>query len=225
MAEEMARDSFVFYRSFMEAITMLPSEDAYTLMIAVGNYALDGIEPELTGVVKIVWTTIRPQLEANRRKYENGKKGGAPKGSRNNPAGRRGKTEVMPETNRELTIGISKPECSFTAPSLKEVQEFITANRAMVDAKRFMLYYEGKKWQHNGEFIDWKNKIQSWDHEERKRQGLIKGVNVLGVGEYLDTDGNRRYSTTGPVIPSNAPARPSKGHWWNTITNEWCLVA
>lgn len=225
MAEETTRDSFVFYRSFMDAMAMLPAEDAYTLMMAVGSYALDGVEPELTGVVKIVWTAIRPQLEANRRKYENGKKGGAPKGSRNNPAGRRGKTEVMPETNRELIIGISNPECSFRAPSLKEVQEFIISSGAMVDAQRFIIYYEGKKWQHNGEYIDWRNKIQSWDYDERKRQGLVKGVNVLGVGEFFDKDGNRRYSPSGPIIPSDAPARPSVGHWWNTITKEWCLVA
>lgn len=104
---ESRRDSFIFYRSFWEAIREADEAGQRQLYAAIAAFALDGEEPQLTGLIKAVWLAIKPQLEANRKRYENGKKGGAPKGSSNNPTGRRGKaiaTEPKePITNQELT--------------------------------------------------------------------------------------------------------------------------
>ena len=81
------RDSFVFYRSFYEVIKLLDDCNAKALLSAIGDYALDGIEPTFDdNILKAIWLTIQPQLEANRRRYENGKRGGTPKGCKNNPA-------------------------------------------------------------------------------------------------------------------------------------------
>lgn len=76
----MERESFVIYKSFYEAIKDLPDEDRLVLMDAIMEYGLYGIEPEgLSPVPKCVFTLIKPQLDANNRKYENGKKGGRPR--------------------------------------------------------------------------------------------------------------------------------------------------
>lgn len=68
------RDSFVFYRSFHEAARLLEPGEQLAVLTAINDYALDGVEPELSGAAAAVFLMARPNLDANRRKYENGKK-------------------------------------------------------------------------------------------------------------------------------------------------------
>lgn len=84
------RDSFVFYRSFRDAVQQIDKDDQLEVYKAIIDYALDGVEPQLSGTAKIIWTFVQPLLDANWRKYINGCKGGphgikggAPKGNRN----------------------------------------------------------------------------------------------------------------------------------------------
>ncbi len=69
----MARDSFIFYRSFYESIKELPEENQLEVYKAISNYALNQEEFELTGISKAIFSLIKPQLDANYKKYENGK--------------------------------------------------------------------------------------------------------------------------------------------------------
>ena len=78
-----SRDSFVFYRSFYEAIEDLDIETQWLIFKAIVEYGLDGVLPEIDGVAKAVFLMAKPQLDANYRRYANGKKGGAPKGNQN----------------------------------------------------------------------------------------------------------------------------------------------
>ena len=80
------RDSFIFYRSFAEAMESIPAEQYKEVMVAVSKYALDGIVPQLDGIGLAMFTLIKPQLDANERRRQNGKlgasygqKGGRPK--------------------------------------------------------------------------------------------------------------------------------------------------
>lgn len=69
------RDSFIFYRSFYEAINDLPNEFQLELYKAIAQYSIDGIDPVFTGLSKTIWTLIKPQLNANKKRYKNGKLG------------------------------------------------------------------------------------------------------------------------------------------------------
>ena len=72
--------SFVFYRSFKDAIDNCPEEDRLAIYESIVSYALDGAPPEITGgIIKIVWPLIELQLNANRDKRKAGRKGGAPR--------------------------------------------------------------------------------------------------------------------------------------------------
>ena len=100
-----SRESFVFYRSFYESIGKLPDEVQLVLYRAVVDYGLNQVAPDFNGIaspaqpfIEAIFAGIRPQLDANHKRFLNGCKGGAPKVSRNNPNGRRGK-----RTNQELT--------------------------------------------------------------------------------------------------------------------------
>lgn len=48
-------------------------------------------------------------------------------------------------------------------------------------------------------------------------------TNGLGVGEYIDGNGNRTYGSGRVVIPQDAPPRPSSRHTWNASNNQWIL--
>lgn len=102
----MERDSFVFYRSFEECISELDPECQIECYKAIVRYALDGIEPEANGVVMAMFRAIKPQIDANNKRFVDGKKGaeygklgGRPKKDKNpigvidkNPIGVTGKT-------------------------------------------------------------------------------------------------------------------------------------
>jgi hypothetical protein len=68
------RDSMIIYRSFFEAIKELPEIQQAKAWNAIYEYSLNNKHIELTGMSKTVFTLIKPQLDANLKKYENGKK-------------------------------------------------------------------------------------------------------------------------------------------------------
>jgi hypothetical protein len=71
----MQRDSTIFYRSFYEAINSLPNqEDKACVYRAIFEYSLNFKEVELDGVCKTIWLLIKPQLDANLKRFENGNK-------------------------------------------------------------------------------------------------------------------------------------------------------
>ena len=70
------RDSFVFYESFYLALSELSAAQQGKIYTAICRYALYGEEPELRGASSAVFKLIKPQIDANNRRWENGKKGG-----------------------------------------------------------------------------------------------------------------------------------------------------
>lgn len=73
------KESFIFYRSFYEAIEDLPDEEQLKIYKAIFKLALNDEEVNLDGISNTIFKLIKPQLKANNDRYENGKKGGRPK--------------------------------------------------------------------------------------------------------------------------------------------------
>ena len=108
----MERDSFVFYRSFRDALDKVSEEDFSKCMRVLLSLALDG--EEYTGddpIVYLFYSLVAPQIKANNKRYEDGKKGGRPKKpqvSENKTTGfENGKPLVSDNENHWL--GKSKP--------------------------------------------------------------------------------------------------------------------
>ena len=109
----MKRDSFIFYRSFLEALEELSDEQYARVFRAISKFALDGKETKLSGVEKAIFQLAKPQLIANQKRWENGCKGGR-KPSENKPSdnqddnqnGNQKETETKPSDNQSE----SKPE-------------------------------------------------------------------------------------------------------------------
>lgn len=73
------KNSFVFYRSFFEALQDLNDKDRLKLYDAICDLALNDIDTNLRGIANTVFKLIKPQVIANTERYANGKKGGRPK--------------------------------------------------------------------------------------------------------------------------------------------------
>lgn len=72
-------ESFVFYRSYREALECLSPREQLETLLAICDYALYGTMPELSGVAHAIFTMARPTIDANRKRRESGKRGGRPK--------------------------------------------------------------------------------------------------------------------------------------------------
>ena len=73
----MKRDSFIFYRSFMEGLNCFDDKTRLNVYDAILSYALDGEETELSGESRGLFSLIKPQIDANNKRYVNGQKGAA----------------------------------------------------------------------------------------------------------------------------------------------------
>lgn len=95
----MERESFVFYRSFYEGIKELPRDIQGEVLTAIMEYGLNGVTTEnQKQITKAMFALIKPQLDANNQKFENGKKGGRPKADCNQT-----ETETKPKQNQNKT--------------------------------------------------------------------------------------------------------------------------
>ena len=68
-------ESMVFYKSFYDAIKGLQPEMQAEVYNAVFAYGLYGQTLELTPIANTIFTLIKPQIDANNKRRENGKKG------------------------------------------------------------------------------------------------------------------------------------------------------
>ena len=91
--------SFVFYQSFHDMIALIP--DMETQLAAYGMicaYAFSEIEPQTDNwVLKMVFSAAKPLIDSNRKRRENGKKGGR------KPAATEMQTETATEVQADTT--------------------------------------------------------------------------------------------------------------------------
>ena len=80
----MERDSIVFYRSFYEAIRLQPKKIQADIYNAVLDYAFNGTEPNISPAAMSIFYLIKPQIDANNKKFEDGRKGGRPRKTKTN---------------------------------------------------------------------------------------------------------------------------------------------
>lgn len=127
------RESFIFYRSFLESIEEAQPEEQLQLYRAIALYALNHEEPKLKGLVKSVWLAIKPQLDANFKRYLNGKKGGAPRGNSNarkQPKNNQKQPNVNHNVNDNVNVNdrIAIRNAVAAVPTEKEVRLFFENN-------------------------------------------------------------------------------------------------
>ena len=113
----MERKQFTWYRSYYDALKELPAEEFRDIVLAVCAYALDGEEPELSGVARAIFTLIRPTLEVGRSKAENRSRAEQTSLSAEQTGNRPEQTKNKPEQtqNKPEQTG-NKPEQTLNKP-------------------------------------------------------------------------------------------------------------
>lgn len=183
-------ESFVFYRSFRDAIEEMNDEDKLSTLLAICDYALYGLEPNLKGPLpRAVFTVARPSIDANKVRRKNGKSGGRPSkktngfGNGNHRFSKSKSTETESESETESEAGAKKagkpPRSRFTPPTLAEVQSYVAERHSPVDPQEFIDFYAAKGWMvGKTPMKDWKaacRNAEKWDRwskaaEERPKR-------------------------------------------------------
>ena len=188
------RDSFVFYRSFLDALIGLDTDTQNEFFMAIAQYGLNGILPNFVGLKQALWAQIKYSLDKNITRYENcvrnGALGGAPKGNNHNPKGRNQYSEVNQEVNQEVNLNDNvnvyvdvndnvddkdkiKPKKAFIPPSLEDVQAYVMEKGYNMDAAAFCDYYASNGWKVGRNAMrDWRAAVNSWN----RRQGNFDKV-------------------------------------------------
>lgn len=193
----MERKQFTWYRSYYDALKELPAEEFRDIVLAVCAYALDGEEPELSGVARSIFTLIRPTLEVGRSRAENRSRteqtvlsaeqtGNRPEQTKNKPEqtqNKRKQTDNKPEQTRKEKEKEREKEsendsyCSppppsrpkrFVPPTLAEVQSYVAERQSPVDPQGFIDFYASKGWMvGKTPMKDWKAACRNAETWER----------------------------------------------------------
>ena len=181
----MERDSFVFYKSFYKAIYKLKPEDQSLCLKALCDYCFNKEEPkDDNSIVSMFFELVKPQIDKNNQRYENGKKGGRPKPNNNQTITKPNQvitklnqtiTKVKPNDNVNDNVNVNVndnvnvntnrvPKAQFRKPTKQEITDFAIENKLKLDAiDDFVDYYEGNGWKiGRNPMKDWKATFRRW---------------------------------------------------------------
>jgi hypothetical protein len=198
------RDSFVFYSSYADAITMIDDPASQmNVLKAIWAYAFREEEPEegsLNKIETIIFSMARPTIEASKRNYENGLKGGRPKKTplktpllTNDNVNVNDTVNVTKNLNVNDTVNdtdndtvnvtknlnnngysnINKKNTRFSKPTLEQVQAFCEKQNLGLDPVEFFDYYEKTNWEN---VYNWQSLVVAWNKRqiETYNKGKIK---------------------------------------------------
>ena len=190
------KESFVFYRSFYEAIKDLKIKDKLQVYEAICELSLNQKEIKLTGLAATVFKLIKPQILANYERYENGKKGGAfgvlggrPKKEKN-PSGvsdKNPKKTPNVNVNDNVNVNVNEnvvvvednttPTQQQHIPTFDELRSYCIENGMEdLDYEYVFKYYDDNNWiDANGNIIkNWKLRIRTWYKNDKKNGKLVR---------------------------------------------------
>ena len=184
-------ESFVFYRSFYEALQNVPKKHRTEVYEAVFAYVFESREPSISGVPRALWELIKPQLDASRVRYENSKKGaefgkmgGRPKktkesekplkGYENEPLkGNESETlnvNVNSNVNVNDNVNVNVNSATDThppnkPPTLDQLKMYCFAESIHTDVEKFYQYNSAKNWP-----MRWQDALALWVKKDQEQQ-------------------------------------------------------
>lgn len=160
------KESIVIYRSFYEAIKDLTKEQQADAWNAIFEYGLNQQEIEMNGVISVVFKLVKPQLDANLKRYENGVKGGRPKNqtiTKQEPNNNLTETKVEPNVNVNVNVNDNVNVKRFIKPTQQEVKEYMLQQSMQDESERFYNYYEANGWKvGKNPMKNWKAAVITW---------------------------------------------------------------
>ncbi len=205
MTNQIKRDSFIFYRSFFEAINDLDDKQQLEIFRAISEYSLNDKLIELSGTSKTIFRLIEPQLLANKKRFLNGKlgaehgsKGGRPKNPKKTPKKPQDNPTSTPNKNLNLNPNENlnlKSQLEILNVNLDTWQDFVSfrkekkkeiTERILKRILKDLTEFESKKKGYAN--LSLENSIRrSWiDIFEPKEFGQASQNTIQSSGSYLD---------------------------------------
>ena len=183
MTSSTDRKSTIFYYSFYDAIKDLPAQNQLEVYNAIFEYTFKKITPELSGVSNTIFKLIKPQLDANQVKFQNGKKGGRPKEKgkiETKPKPKQNLNETKPKANVNVNVNVNEnkkeKEKIYKKEKIDSEKAKAFAKENNLDEKKVLAeipkcedWYRGK-----GKGVkDWNATFRNWLRNE-KMGGLAR---------------------------------------------------
>lgn len=189
----MPRDSFILYREQKEIFKNLSNEQAGKLIKAIFEYIDTGNEIELDETLKIAFIPIKQQLDRNEIKWQEIKKKRSQAGKigmqkrwnnditkitndnkcyqmiTNDNKTYQDITKITVNDNVNVNVNDNIKENIkrkvFVAPTLEEVQNYISEKGLNVDGKQFFDYFTEGNWKDSkgNQVKNWKQKLLTWN--------------------------------------------------------------
>ena len=196
------RESTVFYRSFYEAIKELDADMQSQVYCAIFEYALNFNQLELTGVAKTVFTLIKPQLDANQKRYDNGNKPklkqtiskteAKPKQDVSKPYPNANVNDNVNDNDNENVNeneNVNVIRSRFRAPTYDEILDCMKSKneiakgiwnsaKVITEAKAFFNHYESNGWMvGKNKMKNWEAAIRNWMNNNSKFENQKQNTN------------------------------------------------
>lgn len=187
---EIHEDSFIFYRSFYEAMDGQSDADRLALYDAIARLALNGEKAELPPAPRGLFTLIIPQIEANRIKRAYGRKGGRPPRKETNGyraeetnGYKKQKPNVNKNENENENVNENKSTGKtrrFTPPTNEEVKTYCVEQGYRIDHQKFIDFYTANGWKVGKNTMkDWKAALRYWVKNNAQRGKSFRERNTL----------------------------------------------
>lgn len=200
------RNSFVFYRSFLDAIEDLEEAEQLKAFWYIAQYGLDGLEPDEKSPARAVFKSTKAQIDANYKRYQNGTKGGRPKTekepndnqtiTKRKPSHNQAITKAEPNVNDNVNVNVNDNEkidnrakaTRFMPPTPENVSGYCREKGYKIDAERFVDFYESKGWMvGKNKMKDWKAAVRNWVKQD-KTSGLPVKPKATGFNNFEQRD-------------------------------------
>ncbi len=165
------RDSSIFYRSFYEAINELPDANQLEVYRAIFEYSFNFNEIELNGLSKTIFTLIKPNLEANNKRYLSGI---VPKEKRNGS-----ETEAKPKRNKSKDQANKDKDKDVDKDNNEDKDKDKNENEIIFE--QFWKLYDYKKGKDNA--------LKAWKKLSKSEIDLI----LLHVPKYVESTPDVQY--------------------------------
>lgn len=188
-------ESVVFYQSFHNATKDLDNETYGRYMRALNDYAFNDIEPNFSDddfILKMIFELVRPQIDANKNRKSNGKKGGRPEEKNQTNTENKnlqsiekkemGEIKESPSKrcNSEKETATKEKSTRFIKPTVEQVKEYCKERNNSINAERFVDYYESRGWKvGNASMKDWKASIRTWEQRASPQNNIFSEDKIL----------------------------------------------
>lgn len=169
-------DSIAFFKNIRPTLEAMNDEDAGALIKALFAHD-DGEDVDLSSKSQIVQATFPLVAESTDRLTK--KRMGKVRATANEPQTDRNDTANEPHTDRKQSSHSHSHNQGHnhshddmpgkTGPTVQEVKDYADEEGLVIDAERFVAYYDAKDWKTGTDPIkDWKKVARKWAVTERK---------------------------------------------------------